>query len=192
MKKCPICDQGFSDEHTYCLNDGTVLQNVADEMPPTVSFSSADMETQVLRPVPGPSNAGKTDHSKWLFLLIGLMAATIAALGLAFYYSRPAEGQKQSADNENAAKNSNAVSPDQTAVSNISPGGKWAGDFSYPASSKFAGTEYSVKTDLADNGGGKVQGRLSGHGCGQMIRKKWSRPRRNFSEELLIRQRGDF
>jgi hypothetical protein len=175
MKQCPNCGQLYSDDNTYCLSDGTVLQAAADKGQTPPPHTSADMETQVLRPAPAPS-APKSDSLKWLYLIIGLMAAAIIAL--MFLYSRTGNGEQntankkegsantRSAGNENTAKNSNAAaapaaSTNQPVISNISPGGKWAGDFVYPAGTKYAGTEYSVQMDLADDGsGGRVRGQL--------------------------------
>lgn len=37
MKKCPICDQTYTDESlNFCLNDGGTLLKLSDDAPPTV------------------------------------------------------------------------------------------------------------------------------------------------------------
>jgi hypothetical protein len=172
MKQCPICDLGFSDEYIYCLNDGTVLLPVEEDAAPTVSLASVDRETVVLRYDPAQRATEKSDRSKWLSLMIGLMAATIIALVLAFYYVNFTGGAKQLKDaketpsntpiagNENASRNSNVTSVDSQVVLSTDPAGKWAGDFSYPSNSKYAGTVYSVQLALADSESGRFHGRL--------------------------------
>ena len=41
MKKCPICNETYSDENlNFCLNDGGTLQAAYDEPPPTVVMNS--------------------------------------------------------------------------------------------------------------------------------------------------------
>jgi len=162
MKKCPTCGLSFSDEHTYCLNDGTVLHASAETGQAPSYYSSGEMETQVLHnlPMPAPAPAKNADLSRWLFLIIGLMAAVIIALGAAVYFSRSSgDSDKQAAANarnflaENTARNSSATQAPSPAGVDLT--GEWKGELLYPW-----GTAYSAHLDLVDDKSGNVQGRL--------------------------------
>ena len=88
MKKCPNCQQIFSDDNQFCLNDGTVLYvSEAGQSPVFQTPDSAP--TQFFSP-PLPASAAKApaDSSKWLFLIIGVMATALLALGITFFMSR--------------------------------------------------------------------------------------------------------
>jgi hypothetical protein len=42
MKKCPVCQQTYTDENlNFCLNDGATLETVRDDPPPTVFMNKA-------------------------------------------------------------------------------------------------------------------------------------------------------
>ena len=105
MKKCPKCKQIFSEDYSFCLEDGTTLVAVAaeEDSTPTVNVKDVEMETQVL-PAPAINQAGNTDpnqniyptnptinpagHSKWLYILLGVMGTVIVVLGIAFYFNQ--------------------------------------------------------------------------------------------------------
>lgn len=74
MKRCPNCNQSFSDDLVFCLNDGTVLENSP------ISFSG-DMPTIVVSPLP-PQTVEKKGSNKSLYGIIGVMGIVIAGLAV--------------------------------------------------------------------------------------------------------------
>lgn len=47
MKKCPVCNQTYTDETlNFCLNDGGALTNINDDAPPTVFMNRARTTNQ--------------------------------------------------------------------------------------------------------------------------------------------------
>lgn len=183
MKKCPNCNQMFSDENLFCLNDGTSLLNIPDTgQAPTFFQTPADTPTQFIPRL--PTNAPvSAPTSNWLYLIIGVMATTIIALGIAFYLSRNNPNEKETAKTEQSTKlNENVSSPNQSVVENktnesmpgnkpnvatystprpmpsinpnLDPAGRWSGDWT---SSK---AYYTAVLVLNNNGGGKLTGEI--------------------------------
>jgi len=109
MKKCPNCHQTFSDDNSFCLNDGTTLQYVSEtSQTPTLFQMPAEMPTQVIprSPVNTPTSSGIPG---WLYAVLGAMAAIIIALGVAFFITRtPAETENAKIEQPNQA-NENKV-----------------------------------------------------------------------------------
>lgn len=130
MKKCPKCKQIFSEDYAFCLEDGTTLVAVEidEDSMPTVNVNEAEMETQVL-PASAVSLAENTDpnqniyptnptinaggHSKWLYILLGIMGTVIVVLGIAFYFNQTGGGSE----------------PANTSQSVFNPSGKWTGQW---------------------------------------------------------------
>lgn len=47
MKKCPLCNQTYTDESlNFCLNDGGTLVKMSDEAPPTIFMNQARTTNQ--------------------------------------------------------------------------------------------------------------------------------------------------
>lgn len=155
MKKCPKCKQVFSEDYSFCLEDGTTLVQVSDEdSMPTVNVSGGEMETQVLpasavsstadtlpdHPVyptdPSLSSAG---HSKWLYILLGVMATLVVVLGVAFYFNQMGRGS------ETANTNSSQ--------SVFNPSGKWTGQWT----SEKGGLS-DAEVTLNDDGANQISG----------------------------------
>ena len=94
MKRCPNCNQSFSDDLVFCLNDGTVLENSA------TSFSG-DMPTVI---VP-PKTVEKTNRS--FYALIGAMTVVIIGLAaIVFFLVSGAKDEKKEENVSNTAQNS--------------------------------------------------------------------------------------
>jgi hypothetical protein len=98
------------------------------------------------------------------------MAVTIIAFGSVFYFSRPAgEGQKPAAItlNSNSSENAvdlNVIKPQNSnstasaaASVQISPGGKWNGDWNSMGKTS---TNFSAAMDITDDGNGKINGKI--------------------------------
>lgn len=144
MKRCPNCNQIFSDENNFCLSDGTTLI-------PIISYSaenriSEEIPTQILlRSQTIPINP-QNDNSKWLYLIIGAMGVGLAALAIFIFLPRntsektetnsqptkiemPAKTPEISQSTVEKPTNQNfTVSPQINP--DISPSGKWSGDWS--------------------------------------------------------------
>lgn len=113
MKRCPNCNQIFSDENMFCLNDGTPLLDVSNpsqvptvslipKSPPTSFVPRQTANTSVTFAIPG-----------WLYAVLGAMVviiiALIIALGAMFFIAR-APAEKETAKTEPTTKPSEPVS----------------------------------------------------------------------------------
>lgn len=88
MKKCPNCNQRFSSDNDFCLDDGTPL--VADG----IGFHmSGEMPTQFISRPPLVASAPASDSSKWLYLIVGLLAAMVIVGGIVIIFE-PFRGDK--------------------------------------------------------------------------------------------------
>ena len=76
MKTCPQCGQQFTDDNSFCLDDGSVLLSQAH----APSRSSGDQPTQVLKTAPVT-----TVHSNkgFVYALVGVLLLVIG--GMASY-----------------------------------------------------------------------------------------------------------
>lgn len=183
MKRCPNCNQMFSDENIFCLNDGTSLLDVSNSgQAPTVFLTPESSPTLFV-----PRPAADISHSSsgipgWLYAVLGAMAAIIIALGAAFFVTRaPAEKEiakiepttkssepvsnanqpnTESKTNEPTTNKSNAAvfspspRPMPSINPNLNPTGRWTGDWT---SSK---AHYTAVVVLNDTGGGKFTGEI--------------------------------
>lgn len=138
MKHCPQCAETFSDEYNFCLNDGTTLVNESDPEK-TIPFSipletiqtqqrvpTQDIPTEKFQTAPVTENISKNNSSKWVFMLIGILAAALATTVFILFYS--------------ADKNPISLTATENTV--LSPNGDWTGDWntektSYMATAKF-------------------------------------------------------
>lgn len=183
MKKCPSCNQLFSDDNYFCLNDGTTLLFVSETGSNLPVFPTADNATTqvVSRPqIPMqvstqiPMQTAPQDSSKWLFLIIGILATALIGMGIFMFARRGEKEEKKETANENAktensSENTNRAENDiakntpkvnQTIEKsqinpNLNPAGSWSGDLSYPSGASFSG-----QADLTDEGGGRVRGQI--------------------------------
>lgn len=156
MKKCPKCKQIFSEDYSFCLEDGTTLVAVAaeEDSMPTVTVNEAEMETQVLpaqtidpnaQTVPN-QNVYPTDptinpagHSKWLYILLGVMATLVIVLGTAFYLNQTGGGGE--------------TANSKPGGSVFNPSGKWTGQWT----SEKGGLS-DAEVTLNDDGANQISG----------------------------------
>ncbi|CAN5217451.1 hypothetical protein BH10ACI1_BH10ACI1_30630 [soil metagenome] len=170
MKKCPNCDQLFDNDNVFCINDGTTLIATIETQQKVASFATFnDSPTQIV-PYP-PMSAPPNSSSKWLFLIIGAMTATIVALAIGYF--APRNKMDENARNENvlttnqsvarteniAVQNSNTAIVSNSSLANISPGGTWTGNLFYPKG-EAQGEAYSAQVDLTDEGNGQISGQV--------------------------------
>lgn len=183
MKRCPNCNQVFSGEYMFCLNDGTSLLDTPNTgQAPTVFLTPESSPTLfVPRPTAGISTSSGGIPG-WLYAVLGAMAAIIIALGAAFFVTRaPTEKESVKTEpntkssepmsntdkpntenkmNESTTNKSNtnelSVSPQPTPSTNpnLNPTGRWTGDWT---SNK---AHYTAVMVLNDNGGGKFTGEI--------------------------------
>ncbi len=184
MKQCPICNKVYSDDNVFCQEDGTTLLLVSNtgSYPPV--FPTADNETtQIISRPPQissqfstqiPAQTVSKDNSKWLFLVIGILATAVVGMGAFMLVGRNEKEAKTEPANQNikiesAAQNTNRAeniveknSPktnqtvEQTKIDpNLNPAGNWSGDWNSWGSYR---TYFTAQMSLTDDGGGKVSG----------------------------------
>lgn len=124
MKYCPQCTRTFSDEYNFCLDDGSTLlfESDAEKTIPFV-YNSNEIPTADIPTAPVTRDTPAKDSSKWLFLLIGVLAVSLAAATVFIFVS---------SDDANSATRNATLSPD----------GTWAGDWNtektdFTATAKF-------------------------------------------------------
>lgn len=137
MKNCPQCGNTFSDELNYCLDDGTALIYETDpektipftyhseEITAQQTVSVKDAPTQIIPPAPSAKDVYPKKSSKWLYLTIGIVAASFAAAAFLFFTFGNVNNFFAASDN-----------------TNLTPDGNWAGDWNsnnttYTATAKF-------------------------------------------------------
>lgn len=126
MKRCPNCNQFFEDDNVFCFNDGTPLIPIADANPNRVVISWADkppvteMPPQFVMPAPPPANAPRNDNSKFLYTILGALAAGVIFIGAGFFFLRPAsdkntvEASKKSSPDSASSLGSSTSNTDET------------------------------------------------------------------------------
>lgn len=120
MKKCPQCHQTFTDDNFFCLEDGTPLPSDAQtaQYPPVFQTSGND-QTLVIPHAPQPQQpqpqqvTNSNGSSKWLFLIIGVLATALVGLGAYTFLPREKSDKFPS-----AVQNSNV---EQTSKNNPVP-----------------------------------------------------------------------
>ena len=111
MKKCPNCNQSFSFDNDFCLDDGTRL--VADGLG---LQTASEIPTQFISRPPLATPAHTQDSSKWLYLIVGLLAATVIVGGIVIIF-KPFQGDNtkeskyETVRTENSASNVSAPLP---------------------------------------------------------------------------------
>ena len=178
MKQCPNCQQIFTDDDVFCHNDGASLLLISEGGRSAPVYPVSDeMPTQyVPRPAAVASNAGvANDASKWLFLIIGVLATALVGMGIYLFTARgekketaaqtasieakPAEGNREAppqteAPPANLSPPSAAFAPVAPKIDpNLSPSGNWSGDWSSKA------TQFTANASLTETNG-QVSGQI--------------------------------
>ena len=164
MKTCPQCGQQFSDDNSFCLDDGSVLVVPAH----TPSRGTGDQPTQVLTTAPvviASSNKGV------LYAFVGILLLVIG--GMASYIAfRPGDDsdkfQTVSTTKANTQSETPAPAPPPNTVvtpaANAPPpisrpaataNGRWSGDWTTAS-----GAYLNVVFTLNDDGNGRVNGQI--------------------------------
>jgi hypothetical protein len=119
MKICPQCHQTFTDDNFFCLEDGTPLPTDAQtaQYPPVFQTSGNDQTLVIPRaPTPQPTQpqqlTSSGSSSKWLFLIIGVLATALVGLGA--YTFLPREKQEKFDKLPAVVQNSNAEQATKT------------------------------------------------------------------------------
>lgn len=164
MKTCPQCGQQFSDDNSFCLDDGSVLLSQSN----AGSHGTGDQPTQVLSTAPvvlASSNNGV------LYAFVGILLLVIG--GMASYIAfRPGDDsdnfqtvsttkatntQSETPGMANAVNA--AVPPAANAPMPSRPAstatGRWSGSWSSPS-----GAYLDVVFNLNDDGTGRVSGQI--------------------------------
>ncbi|MFN0277893.1 MAG: hypothetical protein ACKVRN_04745 [Pyrinomonadaceae bacterium] len=110
MKKCPNCNQLFSDENAFCLNDGTPLMMLASTQDTVVlPKSSSGQQFQNRAEV-----AGKPGQSILIYLMFGvilLLSIVAVGFGVAFFMSSRGDNPKDTTAQTNQAANPPGSNP---------------------------------------------------------------------------------
>jgi len=172
MKKCPNCQQVFDDTNDFCANDGTTLVGI--------SPTGFDTPTQVFRtPYAGATPAPVQRSSPMLYLVIGILVAAVAGMGIYLFMLREPAKQNESS-NATAPKTTNSTAGMPSAYStaassqtsgpvnqmasvpnppatnpNLSPRGNWSGQISYGS-----GSAFSAQASLTDSETGHIGGQI--------------------------------
>lgn len=122
MKKCPQCYQTFTDDNFFCLEDGTPLPTDAQtaQYPPVFQTSGNDQTLVIPHVAPTPQSpqvqppqvVNSGGSSKWLFLIIGVLATALVGLGA--YTFLPREKQEKFDKLPAVVQNSNAEQATKT------------------------------------------------------------------------------
>lgn len=184
MKKCPICNRIYEADNVFCQEDGTTLLLISNTGANPPVFPTADNATTqvVSRPQISaqiPVAVVRNDSSKWLFMVIGILATAVVGMGVYMFAARDKEEKKETANQNTKAENSadsgnsvetvvvknaptNVPKTNQTIEQpkinpNLNPAGNWSGDWN--STGKFA-TYFTASVNLTDDGGGKVSGQI--------------------------------
>ncbi|MCY7347490.1 MAG: hypothetical protein LH614_14900, partial [Pyrinomonadaceae bacterium] len=163
------------------LNDGTTLSDVSETAPPPFFQTPDSAPTQFMSLPPTSAAKSSSDSSKWLYLIIGVMATALIALGITVFLSRnsteketaktepgvksnenvsttnQSNAENKTSEPPNNKSNTTAFAPPRLMPSinpNLNPAGRWSGDWT---SNKAYWTATMV---LNDNGGGRFAGEI--------------------------------
>lgn len=116
MKKCPNCNQVFSDDNFFCLNDGTTLLTVSNTSENIPVFPTPESAPTQFIPRSQINLTNPTNRIPgWLYAALGAMAAIILMLGGAFFIARsPAENNEKA--EQNAKSNENILISNHSVV----------------------------------------------------------------------------
>ncbi len=177
MKRCPNCNQLFTEDNMFCLNDGTSLLYVSETgQNPTIIPTSGEMPTQYIQHPLNPAPKAIENSSKWLYLIIGILATALVGMG-AFLFT--ISGEKKEPVNQNDTKIAesstkqnqidNKLTKDEQSFTNptpintpvqpkinpnLSPAGSWSGDWNSNT------TSFTANVTLQSTGDDKFSGQI--------------------------------
>lgn len=95
MKRCPQCQQLYTDQNLFCLNDGTILLFDSSNPP----LCSDDTPTVSIRQVSNPnsSKSSLSHSSNLIYAALGLVAVAVLVLGYFVFAFRFVENKSVAA-----------------------------------------------------------------------------------------------
>lgn len=175
MKKCPQCQQTYSDDNDFCHNDGAGLITAE-------SFNTQSSLYSIAQPAPVPTNVvSARQTSPILYAALGGMAILVLVLGGFLLFSRnSSESDEDKAGTANKSEETsskkteetNKITSDippassatiekpaapnlQTPKPYISPAGNWRGQWT-----NGKGSAFDQQFTLKDDGNGKISGQI--------------------------------
>ncbi|HEX6123908.1 MAG TPA: hypothetical protein VFZ23_00905 [Pyrinomonadaceae bacterium] len=110
MKRCPQCQQSFSDEYSFCLSDGTPLVAFSAQAEIPAAINQSEIPT-VVKPRPATRPRGRSILLFVLAALLSLSLGITAAVLYFFWPRRPAVTQNETAQTSPNDRVANRVSP---------------------------------------------------------------------------------
>ena len=165
MKTCPQCGQQFSDDNSFCLDDGSILVLPAH----TPSRGTGDQPTQVFL-TPAPVTTANPNKGI-LYAFVGVLLLVIGGMTSYIVFRPGDDGEKfqtVSTTKANTQSESPTPPPANTVVTpafNAPPpisrldataNGRWSGDWTAPS-----GAYLNVVFTLNDDGNGRVNGQIN-------------------------------
>ena len=141
MKTCFNCNQTFTDDNDFCLNDGTPLISDSRSQPTSIVNTPASTAQPFNRVSPHPT-AGS---SNILYLVIGVLATALVGIAAYAFLLRDNGNDKTEGARAPAYANPSSATPTatvaeittppppvapQAANPNLTPSGNWSGDWS--------------------------------------------------------------
>jgi hypothetical protein len=172
-----MCNQLFTDDNMFCLNDGTSLLYDSNTAGNPIPFqTSGDMPTQVFNPSQNFQAAPKSDTSKWLFMIIGILGtALIGVVAFVFFVQKNDKKEETAALNSKTANESKERKTPETTQNmqvntpvknektppiaqpsvdpSLTPSGSWSGDWASKSATFTASADFTEVN-------GKVNGRI--------------------------------
>lgn len=171
MKRCPNCSQVFDDSNDFCLNDGTPLIPEAVQPGFSVYPNQVEVPTRVISRPPGVAPTVSGGALNVLYLVVGVLATALVALGIYVVFLRnPAKTPEAAVSVASEAASSSefgpAVTPTANPVANTfnapspinpnqTPAGNWSGELTYPS-----GSTFSARCNLTKSEDGQVSGQI--------------------------------
>jgi hypothetical protein len=119
MKKCPNCQQLFTDDNMFCLEDGTSLLYVPETgQNPTVLPTSGETPTIFIPKQPTPVYSAPqvqpVSSGRWIFPVLGFLIGVIAVLGFLLIYPKLSPSNENKTAEIAGSKETNKQTPRPT------------------------------------------------------------------------------
>lgn len=123
MKRCPQCSRTYTNDNDFCFDDGNALAFISSGASPHAFVTPADTPTQVItRP---PSVENRSSGSPLLYVLLGMLATGVLAMGMFIWSTRREPNTNTAAvaptSPENPVRESSPMSGVSNAVNAVPP-----------------------------------------------------------------------